>query len=89
MFNVGPVQSPDRVLASLYACLRWSSALMSICGLEHTVLALYVEVLMTLSLTAHCPTSTRSVWLGFLYTVVVRELKGCGITKVSKKGIDP
>ena len=28
------------------------------------------------------------MYVGFLYTVVIRDLLGCGITKVSKKGMD-
>ena len=75
------------------SCLRWSSSLLSNCGLEQTGLALCVKVLVTLNLTARLwllsHSKYRSVWVGFLYTLVVKELSGSGITRVSKKGMDP
>ena len=75
----------------LNAILRWSSS--SLNGWELMVLALCVRVLMTLYLAAklwwlsHC--KYKSVCVGFLYTVVMRDLSGCGIPNVSKKGMDP
>ena len=36
---------------------------------------------------SHC--KCKAVCVGFLYTVVMRDLSGCGITNVSKKGMDP
>ena len=63
------------------------------CWLEHMCLALCKRVLMILYLFAmawwlsHC--KYWLVWVGFLYTVVVRLPSLCGVTKVSKKGIDP
>ena len=35
------------------------------------------------------PMQVEICMLGFLYTDVKRELSGCGITIVSRKGIDP
>ena len=63
------------------------------CWLEHMCLALCKRVLMILYLFAmawwlsHC--KYWLVWVGFLYTVVARLPSLCGVTKVSKKGIDP
>ena len=51
-FDAGPIESPNGVLAFLNDCLRWSSSYLSNWGLEETVLALCVRVLMTLKLTA-------------------------------------
>ena len=58
---------------------------------EHTSLALWNSVLMTLYLLdmawwlSHC--RYWLVWVGFLYTVVNRLPSLCGVTTVSKKGI--
>ena len=88
-------KSQPGYLHLLNACLRWPSSSFSSWGLEQAVLALCVRVLMTLYLAA------RLWWLShykyksvhsssiILYTVVMRDLSGCGITNVSKKQMDP
>ena len=61
--------------------------------LEQTALALCVRVLITLYLQArlwwlsHC--RYWSVWVGFLYTLVVSVPSSWGVTKMSKKGMEP
>ena len=73
--------------------LRWSSSSLSSWLLEQTVLALCLRVLITLNVAdrwwqlSHC--KYKSVYVGFLYTDVRRESSGCGITIVSRKGMDP
>ena len=63
------------------------------CLVEHTSLALWNNVLMTLYLAvmawwlSHC--KYWLVWVGFLYTVVGILPSACGVTWVSRKGIDP
>ena len=63
------------------------------CWVEHACLALCNRELMMLYLFAmawwlsHC--KYWLVWVGFLYTVVARLPSLWGVTKMSKKGIDP
>ena len=67
-----------------------SSSLSMLSWDEETVLALFARVLKTLCfavmwwLLSHC--KYWSVWVGFLYTVVLKVLSGCIVTRVSKKG---
>ena len=75
--------------ASIRCCISfWKSS-----SLVQTVLALWVSVLMTLYITAklwwlfHC--KYWSVWVGFWYPGMDRELSASGVTKVSRKGMDP
>ena len=62
-------------------------------GLLHTVLALWVKVLITLNFAerwwwlSHC--RYQSAWVSFLYTVMDRLLSTSGLTMVSKKGMAP
>ena len=59
-----------------------ADSLGSVCqGVNDTIFSSQVLV------TAHC--KYISVCVGFLCTVVMRDLSGCGITNVSKKGKDP
>ena len=75
---------------ALCICVCSSS---SSCWLEHMCLALCNSELMMLYLfvmawwLSHC--RYWLVWVGFLYTVVARLPSLWGVTKVSKKGIDP
>ena len=77
----------------LSAFLRWSNSLWRSSGLLHTVLALWVRVLITLYLAdkwrwlSHC--RYWSMWVGFLYTVMYSVLSASGLTMVSKKGVAP
>ena len=74
------------------ACLRWSSSLLSNCGLEQTVLALCVKVLRCWTWQpswGDCSSAYTDLWVDFLCTVVLRRLPGSGITSESKKGMDP
>ena len=63
------------------------------CEVEHTVLDLTNSVLITLYFAemawwlSHC--RYWSVWIGFLKTVVIKLPSDCGMTKVSRKGIEP
>ena len=65
----------------------------SCCLVEHTSLALWNNVLMALYLAdmawwlSHC--KYWLVWIGFLYTLVSKLLSACGVTRVSRKGIEP
>ena len=75
--------------ASLRCCISlWKSS-----GPVQTVLALCVRVPMTLYLAerlwwlSHC--KYWSVWPGLWHTVMDKELSASGLTKVSRKGIDP
>ena len=62
-------------------------------GSLQTVWALLVRVPMTLYLAerlwwlSHC--KYWSVWMTLWYTVMDKELSASGLTKVSRKGIDP
>ena len=73
-------------------CIRECSSSRS-CWLEQRFFALCSRELMMLYLfdmawwLSHC--TYWLVWLGFLYTVVARLPSLWGVTKVSKKGIDP
>ena len=73
--------------------LRCCNSLFKSSGLVHTVLALWVRVLITLYLAArswwlsHC--KYWSVWISFLYTVSDMVLPASGSTKVSRNGIAP
>ena len=75
------------------ASFRCCISLWKIYGLVQTVLALCVRVPMTLYLgerlwlLSHC--KYWSVWVGLWYTVMDKELSASGLTKVSRKGIDP
>ena len=66
------------------------SLLQSSCPIQ-TILALWIRVLMTLYLAArlwwlsYC--KYWSVWVGFLYIEIDKELSSSGFTKVSRKGI--
>ena len=90
LFDIGSRKGPFWVLRLL---LRWSSSSFSRWWLEQTVLALCFKVLITLNFADrwwwlfHC--KYRFVCVGFLYTDVSREPSGCGITIVSRKGMDP
>ena len=73
--------------------LRWSISFWRSCSLLHTVLALWVRVLITLYWAdkwwwlADC--RYWSLWVGFLYTEIDRLLSGSGLTIVSRKGMTP
>ena len=74
-------------------CSRcWSSCLAN-SGVELMVCALCVRVLMTLYLAAiSCALSHgryRSVWVGFLYTPIVKLPSSSGLVTVSRKGMEP
>ena len=79
--------SVDR--ASLRCCYSFFRS----SGPVQTVLTLWLRVPMTLYLAArlwwlsHC--TYWSVWLGFLYTEIDRELSASGLTKISRNGIAP
>ena len=77
----------------LNALLRWSSSSFIRWWLQQTVLALCLRVLITLNFADKwwwlSQYKYQSVCVGFLYTNVRRELSGCGITIVTRKGIDP
>ena len=72
---------------------RCSSSSFSSCWFEHTALAVLCKVFTTLYLAAivwwlsHC--RYKSVWVGFLYTFVLKLPSELGVTRVSKKGMDP
>ena len=70
----------------------WSSCLIN-SGVELMVGALCVRVLMTLYLAAmSCALSHgryRSVWVGFLYTPIVKLPSSSGLMTVSRKGMEP
>ena len=80
-------------LQDVSAFWRCSCSSSRCCLVEHTALALGNNVLMTLYLpvmawwVSHC--KYWLVWVGFLYTVVsiLPSLKG--VTRVTRKGIDP
>ena len=61
--------------------------------LQHTALTAWLSVLTTLYFAeivwclSHC--RCWSLWIGFLYTVVARVPWGCGVTGVSRKGMEP
>ena len=66
----------------------------SCCSLvEHTSLVLWNNVLMTLYLTdmawclSHCKYWLE--WIGFLHTVVSKSPSACGVTRVSRKSMEP
>ena len=65
----------------------------SSCGFEQMVWTLWCWVPITLYLDgivwwlSHC--KYMSVWVGFLYTVVLRLPSSFGIISISKKGMDP
>ena len=79
-----------------FHCLRTSSrccsSLFNNSGVVCTVLALYIRVLITLYfdarlwLLSHC--RYWSVWVGFLYTFVVKVPSGWGVTKMSRNGME-
>ena len=75
------------------AFLRCSISLQRSSGLLHTVLALWVRVLITLNFAerwwrlSHC--RYCSVWVGFLYTVIDSFPLASGLTVVSKKQMAP
>ena len=87
------VRAHSGYLHHLRVSLRWSSSSFSRCLLEQTVLALCFKVLITLNLAARWwwlfHYKYWSVCVGFLYTDVNREPSSCGITIVSRKGMDP
>ena len=72
------------------ASLWCSNSFWKSCGLEQTVLALWVSVPMMLYLAdrlwwlSHC--GYWSVWVGLWYAVMDRELSAWGVTKVSRNG---
>ena len=86
-------RSIEGYLHLLRALYRWSSSSVNKCLVEHTVFALCLRVLMTPYFAdrwwqlSQC--KYMSVWVGFLKTVVLIDPSGCGITKVSRNGIDP
>ena len=80
-------------LQDVSAFWRCSCSSSRCCLVEHTALALGNNVLMTLYLpvmawwVSHC--KYWLVWVGFLYTVVSILPSLEGVTRVSRKGIDP
>ena len=72
---------------------RCFSSLSSSLEFEHTTLDLCVRVLITLYLQARLWWLSnwryKSVWVGFLYTLVVRVPSSCGVTSVSRNGMGP
>ena len=77
----------------LSAVLMWSSSLSKLSCVEETVLALCARVLNTLCLAVMWWFLSQcrywSVWVGFLYTVVLKVLSGWVVMRVSKKGSEP
>ena len=77
----------------LSAVLMWSSSLSKLSCVDETVLALCARVLNTLCLAVMWWLLSQckywSVWVGFLYTVVLRVLSGWMVMRVSKKGSEP
>ena len=71
-------------------CFNCSSSSLE---LEHTALALWVRVLITLYLHVRLWWLShwryRSVWVGFLWTLVVKFPSSWGVTRVSRKGMEP
>ena len=73
--------------------VRCCSSLFRCCGEEHMVLALCSKVPITLYFAgmlwwlSHC--RYKSVWVGFLYTVVSNLPSFPGMMRMSKKGIEP
>ena len=73
--------------------LGWSNSLWRCSRLLHTVLTLWVRVLITLNLAErwwwlyYC--RYWSVWVDFLYTVMHNLPSASGLTMVSKKGMAP
>ena len=80
-------------LCSVRTFCRWFSSSSNSCWVEHTALALWCKVLTMLHFAAmewclsHC--RYKSVWVGFLYTFVLKLPPEHGVTKVCKKGMDP
>ena len=72
---------------------RQSSSCCNSWGLGHIVLVLWCRVSTTLYFDdivwwlSHC--KYKSVWVGFLYTVVLRLLSCYSVTRISKKGMEP
>ena len=76
----------------LSAILVWSSSLSKLSCVEETVFALCARVLKTLCLAVMWWLLSQwywSVWVGFLYTVVLRVLSGWMVMRVSRKGSEP
>ena len=71
----------------------WSSSLSKLSCVEETVFALCARVLKTLCLAVMWWLLSQcrywSVWVGFLYTVVLRVLSGWMVMRVSRKGSEP
>ena len=69
---------------------RWCNSLLSNCGVEKMVCALCVKVLITLYLADKLWLLShgryKSVWVGFLYTPMVKVPSVSGVMMVSKKG---
>ena len=69
---------------------RWFNSLLSDCGVEQMVCALCVKVLITLYLADKLwlPSHGRykSVWVGFLYTPMVKVPSVSGVMIISKQG---
>ena len=80
-------------LQLLSAFLRWPISFWRSPGLLHTVLVLWVRVLITMYFAdkwwwlSHC--RSWSIWVGFLFTVINNVLSASGLTMVSKKGMAP
>ena len=74
----------------LSAVLMWSSSLSKLSCVGKTVFALCARVLKTLCLAVMWWLLSQcrywSVWVGFLYTVVLRVLSGWMVMRVSRKG---
>ena len=72
---------------------RWSSSFSNSWELEHTALALWCNVFTTPYFAAMVWWLShyryQSVWVGFLYTVALKLPSGWGMTRVSRKGMDP
>ena len=71
----------------------WGCSLSSSWELEHTALVLCVRVLITLYVQARLwylsHWKYKSVWVGFLYTLVVRVPSCCGVTSASSNSMEP
>ena len=80
-------------LQHLRTSSKCSNSLLISSGVEHKVLVICVRVLITLYLDAklwllsHC--RYWSVWVGFLYTFLVKVPSTLGVTKISKNGMEP
>ena len=89
-----PVKSPSRVLSFCDYCKQMIILLLqNSWGLEQMILALWWRLPTTIYVDdmvwwlSHC--KYKSVWVGFLYVVVLRLSSCLGVTKMSKKSMEP